>query len=319
MDPGLRDSLPKQLRPRQDSENQADHADPDSLPERGAQRRRTQVRLAQRAYRARNEANIAALKSRIAKLESALEQMGQTIVSFSDILIESQILASHPPIAESLRETVKTCLDLAKYGEECQEDIHDTQSPEHCLEVQDSINNQTLPDNHSARSGPEPILMANNINRVFPFGLDGVTMIEVPEFVEHVRIACLYQGFLMLNNPSVPLEALKRPFRLLLPLVPRERITSFFYARLHARLNNERPIDFDEIPFFQLGGAGSHYPELLTSDQDKMGPERAGKAPAIQGALPTFSPEAHEELNGEWRPVANSDSECGTFYSSSSQ
>jgi hypothetical protein len=106
----------------------------------------------------------------------------------------------------------------------------------------------------------------------------------------------------MLKNPSIPLEALRRPFRLLLSLVTRETITSFFFTRLQARVNNKQPKDWKEIPFFELGGAGTHYRDVPPSSRDK--PERWGSGechfPVNYSTLSTILPEIQQELDGEW-------------------
>ncbi|KAL6231385.1 hypothetical protein BDW75DRAFT_233669 [Aspergillus navahoensis] len=271
------------------------------------QRRRQQVLLAQRAYRARNEARTTALQQRVARLESALERAGQTIISFMDVLVGARVLASHQPIARRLRDTVKTCLRSAMEGNDCFGDVvgysrPPEASPEqtHAHEEQEecprSSGRAGLSVLSPARSPPLPLLPS-----VPPS--DGAMTIEVPVFVNQLRIACLYHGLLLLKNPSVPLEALKRPFRLLLSLVPRETITSFFHACLHARLNNKQPDRCNDIPCFRLGGAGTHYPEVTVSSQNRTGssPEQQGP-PEVQvhNSLMAFSPEAHKDLGGEW-------------------
>lgn len=130
----------------------------------------------------------------------------------------------------------------------------------------------------------------------------GGSIVEAPVFVQYLRISCLYQGFLMLKNPTVPLNALRRPFRLLLSLVQRETITSFFYNCLYARLNNSHPDEWNEIPFFRLGGAGTHYREVLSSSDNNTEAREPKQhdVPIEHGALSTFSPGTQEELEGDW-------------------
>ncbi|KAF3384390.1 hypothetical protein F1880_002354 [Penicillium rolfsii] len=94
------------------------HEREQSISREKKERRREQVRLAQRAYRARNEANTIALKQRIAQLESALEAQSKAVVLLSNLLEEDPVVMSHPHIADRLRETVKICLNSAMYSEE---------------------------------------------------------------------------------------------------------------------------------------------------------------------------------------------------------
>lgn len=263
------------------------------------QRRRRQLLLAQRAYRARNRAHIQALEKRVARLESALERTGQAIISFTDTLVEPQALASHQKIAYHLRDTVKTCLDIAN---DYLEDVAGSNPPETSL-----IGHTSIVPQASARDEQEewPLseghagLSVLSRNLLPPSALNGAKVIEAPVFIDNLRIACLYQGFLLLNNPSVPLEALRRPFRLLLSLVTRETITSYFHTCLYARLNNKQPDDVNCIPSFRLGGAGTHYPEVVASNQ--VGSRSEQHDPSmIHDTLSSFSPEAQKDLDGQW-------------------
>ncbi|KAJ5106225.1 hypothetical protein N7456_002900 [Penicillium angulare] len=261
------------------------------------QHRRRQVRLAQRAYRERNEAQTRALQQRVARLESALERTSQAMISFTDVLVGAQILPSHQQLAHRLRDTVKTCLNSAMYGEDCVTDSQFSNTPEPSPSSNIATGKETYDEhehNEQPSSNEYPGLGILSSTPLLPFVPDHSTMIEVPVFVNRLRITCLYQGFLLLNNPSVPLEALKRPFRLLLSLVTRETITSYFQACLYARLNNKQPDRYSCIPCFKLGGAGTHYPEVGSEEQI---------SPMIYDALSAFSPEAQNDLDGEWFDV----------------
>lgn len=185
---------------------------------------------------------------------------------------------------------------------DCLEDVADSNSPETSLIGHTSIVPQAcardeqekwpLSESHAGLS-----VLSRNI--LPPSALNGAKIIEAPDFVNNLRIACLYQGFLLLNNPSVPLEALSRPFRLLLSLVTRETITSYFHTCLYARLNNKQPDHFSCIPSFRLGGAGTHYPEVVASNQVGSRSEQYDPS-MIHDTLSAFSPEAQKDLDGQW-------------------
>jgi hypothetical protein len=243
-----------------------------------------QVRMAQRAYRARNQAQTATLQRRIAQLESALEQMGSAVVSFSDALVQSGVLTSFPNLADPLRGMVATCLSLAKANEQGGDGSPDEAQRPSGIDYSLSPNRDIFHDAFSS----------SMLAGFTPNTKD--THMDVPDFIEQLRIACLYRGFVMLNNPRIPLELLWRPFRLLLTLVPRDTITSFFHARLVARLNKRQPEAFAEIPFFQLGGAGTHYPELYLPTEHS----REWETSTVSGPLSAFSPQVQGELEGEW-------------------
>lgn len=244
--------------------------------------------MAQRAYRARNQANMTALTRRVAQLETALERMSQAVVSFSDDLVQSDAVVVYPNLADRLRDTVETCLSVAKYGEEGNHPEQSRESAGYSMEVPPSLH-------PSLSSNTEDFLATYRSGQIYASGPDAGNSIDVPQFIEHLRISCLHRGLVLLNNPSVSIDSLKRPFRLLLPLVPRETITAFFNARLHARLNRTQPEQFSEIPFFYLGGAGTHYLEPFSAGESR---ERA-----MGGAYSSALAEVPAELDGEWFDV----------------
>lgn len=209
------------------------------------------------------------LKQRIARLEFALERQSKAVILLNDFLAEDSDIISRPHVADRLRETVKICLDSAMYGGESDAEVGQLQLKNSSLGVQTPTKQPLCPEDYSKYSHPHIDLTLPNARpriQPLPLELDGA-IVEARVFVQYLRISCLYQGFLMLKNPSVPLNALRRPFRLLLSLVQRETITSFFHNCLYARLNNNQPDKWDEIPFFRLGGAGTHYREVLSSSE----------------------------------------------------
>ena len=85
-----------------------------SQDETAADRRRTQIRLAQRAYRLRKETTIDALKKRVADLEDHIGQMAHSFQQFSDNTMDSGALAMHPRLAQQLGEMTEQFSILAR-------------------------------------------------------------------------------------------------------------------------------------------------------------------------------------------------------------
>lgn len=269
-----------------------------------------QIRLAQRAYRSRKEANISSLKGRIAQLESAVERMSTTVISFSDELVQSGVLTSHADLTGHLRETVQTCLDLAK---EASED-HDvsglspgSEKPPGSLSGRRS-NGPAIPSDpklplsptlsdvrdslSSPRTGSDTSSLAENIV---------VSHMELSAFMERLHMACLYQAYLVLANPAIPMDRLKRPFLLLFTIMDRTRMISFFQAALLAKVGQSRLDEWSEVPFFYLGGAGSHYPRSSSQKSPlELLPLRYSGWETVQDPLALLSPETRRELDGEW-------------------
>ncbi|CAG7928808.1 unnamed protein product [Penicillium olsonii] len=78
------------------------------------ERRRQQLRLAQQAYRKRKETTIGNLQSRVQELESGVEDLSNAFLSFSNLLLEQQLLSQYPHIASALQDITQQCVTLAK-------------------------------------------------------------------------------------------------------------------------------------------------------------------------------------------------------------
>ncbi|KAJ5690349.1 hypothetical protein N7462_004741 [Penicillium macrosclerotiorum] len=111
---------PKIARSRGGSSNQA-----------AKERRRKQIRLAQRAYRLRNVTNIERLKGRIVQLEAAVRKMSDSVTSFCDSTLQSGDLAAQPDLTIRLHEMLEICLasavDAGCESEAKSSDLHQQQ------------------------------------------------------------------------------------------------------------------------------------------------------------------------------------------------
>lgn len=79
-----------------------------------AQRRRTQIRLAQRAYRQRKEMTISSLQKQVEQLQSVIDGMNNSFLRFNDQAVASDIFALRPGLATELKQTTETFVNLAK-------------------------------------------------------------------------------------------------------------------------------------------------------------------------------------------------------------
>ncbi|KAH7138373.1 hypothetical protein B0J11DRAFT_422362 [Dendryphion nanum] len=83
-----------------------------------ADRRRTQIRLAQRAYRQRKETTISSLKGQNDRLQSIIEQMNKSFLRFNDSALKSGMLQLNSNLAHELRHVTETFVALAKSASE---------------------------------------------------------------------------------------------------------------------------------------------------------------------------------------------------------
>ncbi|KAH7144158.1 hypothetical protein B0J13DRAFT_635087, partial [Dactylonectria estremocensis] len=77
-------------------------------------RRRTQNRVAQRAYRQRKELATDALKQRIVQLEKLNEDIGREFVRFTDLILRQQFIEYFPEIAKHLQQTTLSLLRITR-------------------------------------------------------------------------------------------------------------------------------------------------------------------------------------------------------------
>ena len=98
----------------EDSKRQRGRPRLDTQDETAADRRRTQIRLAQRAYRHRKETTISALKKRVSELERTIEKMNKSFLEFHDNAIDSGLVLSKPSLAQQLKATTEEFVALAK-------------------------------------------------------------------------------------------------------------------------------------------------------------------------------------------------------------
>ncbi|KAF7715550.1 BZIP transcription factor [Penicillium ucsense] len=88
--------------------------DDQQIPER----RRKQLRVAQQAYRKRKETTINNLQSRVHELESGIEALGKSFLSFSNLLLDAQVIHENPQVAAALQEITKQCVSLAQVDQD---------------------------------------------------------------------------------------------------------------------------------------------------------------------------------------------------------
>ncbi|RYO62455.1 hypothetical protein AA0116_g4829 [Alternaria tenuissima] len=85
-----------------------------------ADRRRTQIRLAQRAYRQRKETTISSLKNQSAQLHSIIEQMNKTFLKLNESTVKSGLLQLNPTLAQEFKLVTETFANLVKTASEGQ-------------------------------------------------------------------------------------------------------------------------------------------------------------------------------------------------------
>lgn len=78
------------------------------------QRRRTQIRMAQRAYRHRKETTISSLEKQVQDLRGTNEEMSNIFISLYDFAVGKGLLQREPEFGQQLQSTTERFLALAK-------------------------------------------------------------------------------------------------------------------------------------------------------------------------------------------------------------
>lgn len=231
-----------------------------------------------------------------------MQQMSTAVVSFKDQLVQSGILASYNDLAVNLQDTVQECLDLTKETNMEDDPAASDASPQ----------NGFAEDTYLASNGPESLTSSLSIDgnspRIDPShparpATEDAT--DLSAFIERLHIACVYQGYLTLSNPSTSLDYIRSRFRLLLSIMDRETLESYFEAALHARIYQTRLENWGEVPLFSLGDAGTHS-RRYKARSSSWEPYRSYPEPkVVEDPLSRFSPEIQEELSGEWFDICD--------------
>jgi len=124
----------------------------------GAKRRRTQIRLAQRAYRNRKENAIQTLEKRVQELKDANEEMSNVFLQLHDFAVSTGALDRIPEFGRQLRATTEKFLALAQKASE--EDGGEDEAP-HGTSGDNAKRRQiSAPATREQSSSPEPVQRA---------------------------------------------------------------------------------------------------------------------------------------------------------------
>ncbi|CEL03940.1 hypothetical protein ASPCAL05076 [Aspergillus calidoustus] len=275
--------------------------------ENPAERRRMRSRVAQRAYRERQQATLNGLKNRVSLLETSIEKMSSAMLVFSEELVQSGILRSHSALTGKLRDTMKVFFTMAA-GLSLDDDdelrvlvdSNDTTNSSPRPRQQPPINRLSLNLPSHYRLDGTDLYQPNSAVLPHPVNSPEVSIIDVSAFIQRLLLEALYQGHLALGDPSISLSQLQRPFGLIFSMMNRERLTSYLKAELYSQIHQKPLTGWDEVPFFRLGGAGTHYPHWSSTGRRStfVAPRQSGGT--VEDPLTLVTAELRTQLQGDW-------------------
>ncbi|TEY32855.1 hypothetical protein BOTCAL_0711g00040 [Botryotinia calthae] len=132
----------------------------DTKDETAADRRRTQIRMAQRAYRHRKETTISSLEKQVQELRGTNEEMNNIFINLYDFAISRGLLQREPEFGQQLQSTTQKFLELAKQNAGDENPRHEDDSPDNIThETQGETSHSLI--NQSAQRPPPLILLSD--------------------------------------------------------------------------------------------------------------------------------------------------------------
>ncbi|OAL39004.1 hypothetical protein AYO20_01755 [Fonsecaea nubica] len=354
----------------------------DTHDETAADRRRTQIRLAQRAYRHRKETTISALKQKVSDLQTTVEQMNRTFLALHDNMVEAGILTSHYSLGRQLQAATEEFVALSKVAspesDEEEEAIakftkgsdepplsepgesnrgsnvkpsaqSSSRRPAHLTNAGRSVSLDqgstdaeadveelplTTKDQHPLVALTDTVWPTDNTNlqglddlMSFSATIPDVMLFDDPyekliverplkpshqpegsytysfqetTFARRLHRMCLERAFRNLTNPNVDPEYIKRAFRFTFCFSNRKRMLQRFQEMLKRKAGES--LENWNVPFFHIGGAGTHFPRRDDKGNpvyppNMISPAKAfGPQPYVQAETPRMETSVQEML-----------------------
>ncbi|OQE37847.1 hypothetical protein PENCOP_c009G05571 [Penicillium coprophilum] len=281
-------------------------------------RRRKQVRMAQRGYRSRQNEKFVSLEKKIEQLETKVQELGFAAISFYNKLLLSKHLFRDRSLVDQLYNLIVATFNLIdnpdglpslqkgkSTGKSTTE--HSPSSPRlgtstFSPETQ-KFNDDMLIEPVRDIAAPQ-ILSPSIPGQINPLDLTREPVIPLPLFIEQLHMTVIYQGYLTLSNPAIDFDYINHHFRFLLQIVTQDRLAAFFESALHARMSKRQLRGFEDVPFFSLGGAGTHRARDTLENQEMAIYASQYHEPCkiIKNPLACFSSHTgiEKEFEGEW-------------------
>lgn len=252
-----------------------------------------------------------------------MKKMNAAISSLGQNLAETGSLATYPDLYFHIRNTLETCNNVSEEA-----DLTTKKSQVLYSTTERGSTSSSVPQKQGqepSSSSPSPLSSSNRQPAITlhnpspwstigdhssPLGLGSPLLFDIPttsvvglaQFIGQLRLACAYHAYISLRNSSFGLEDLRRKFRFLLSILTREELASYFEASVQAQIHPERMTKWQSLPFFAVGGAGTHYlsssPSISVSRN--VSREHHSQTPIRDNPLSEFPSEIQEQMDGKW-------------------
>lgn len=248
-----------------------------------SQERRLQIRRAQRTYRQKKEATIQALKTRVEVLEQTLQNVSDLMGPEAEIEPRSSLAVKGSSAFARTRQLVLAEIQRARLSDD------DDDEHEHGHQNRDAHRLNTLRDifgYHVSHAQTEDSSIKNNpqehayphprspsplINRLFPTTTIYTYSYQESDLSRRLQRFCLEHTYRWLSDPHSNPTLTSRVFGLIPCIHDMPGIRRSYRRVLHAEIGG--PLEVDKLPFYKLGGAGTHYPRIGV-DGEPIYPEK---------------------------------------------
>ncbi|KAJ5112348.1 hypothetical protein N7532_000393 [Penicillium argentinense] len=241
--------------------------------------RRLQIRRAQRTYRQKKEATIQTLKTRVEVLEQTLQNVSDLMgpEPDADTRSSSHALARRADLDfVRTRKLVLAEIDRARSssGEQSPQNGH---SPEtlrdifgyHISDTGKMAEDTEMPDltlsHRQDHKYPRPRSPSPLINRLFPTTTIFTYSYQESDLSRRLQRFCLEHTYRWLTDPYSSPELMSRVFGLFPCIHDMPGVRRNFRRVLHSEIGG--PLEVNKLPFYKLGGAGTHYPRRGVNGQ----------------------------------------------------
>ncbi|KAJ5765247.1 hypothetical protein N7520_004806 [Penicillium odoratum] len=209
--------------------------------------RRMQIRRAQRTYREKKESTIKTLKTRVDVLEQALQNVSDLLTDSSSIP-HDQIQTKQLILAEINKARSFSDETFSHNNPESLRDIFGYNvSPQYTSLCSSKSSAGSIP------RSPSPLL-----NRLFPETTIYTYSHQESDLSRRLHRFCLEHTYRWLTDPHSDPVLMTRVFGLLPCIHDIPGVCRNFRRILRSEIGN--PLESSKLPFYTLGGAGTHFP-----------------------------------------------------------
>ncbi|KIW78405.1 hypothetical protein Z517_08241 [Fonsecaea pedrosoi CBS 271.37] len=284
-----------------------------------------QLRRAQQTYRQKKESLLQSTRARVTELESQIDKVAEALDAVQDIIHKSELSTTH----STLVTHVNKIENLLAHRSQRSRSLNISQSSiNHANDESDALSVSSLDSvfgyrlgagpthghsngsveilgkqSHKARShSAQKSCLVNEqvvetpctfpLQQAIPPALGSNTKysycFQERTFSRRLQRFCLEHTFQMFEDPRSDPTAVYRMFRLVPCIQDKAKMSPYFRRLLDGGIND--PLEIRSLPFYGIGGAGTHFPTIDKSG-NPVSPSNTRLPRRVLGILPVAEPE----------------------------